>query len=414
MINDIEKIFQKTFAASKSLQRFSDEAIRDLLRAIAGEIEKEENSILKANQKDIAKMQASDPLVDRLLLNTQRLQNIVHSIRTIAELPSPAGKLVSKRKMKKGLELKKITVPFGVIGIIYESRPNVTFDTAVLCLKSKNACLLKGSRHADETNKRSVQLIQKVLKKKGLPANCVSLLPSDRKTLEKMFTATKYIDLIIPRGSQQLIETVRKNSLVPVIETGAGVCHVYVHKEADIEKALQIVENAKTSRPSVCNAMDTLIVDKAIAPKFLPLLKETFLKHKVEVHADQGSFSLLKPYPYLVKASEEDFGKEFLSLKCSIKMVGNFEQAIDHIQKYSTKHSEAIVSNNKQICERFMNEVDAAVVYSNASTRFTDGEEFGLGAEIGISTQKPHARGPFALEKLVCEKWLVTGDGNIR
>src|SRR5678816_3577101 len=414
MINDIDTIFQKTFTAAKSLQRFPDEPIRDLLQSIAREIEAEETSILKANQKDLQKMVASDPLFDRLLLNKQRLQAIADSVRAIAELPSPVGKLILKRKMKKGLELKKMTVPFGVIGVIYESRPNVTFDIAVLCLKSKNACLLKGSRHAEETNKKSVALIQKVLKQKNFAPNCVSLLPSDRKTLEKMFTATGYIDLIIPRGSQQLIDTVRKNSLVPVIETGAGVCHVYVHKEAQIEKALSIVVNAKTSRPTVCNAMDTLLIDKTIASKFLTLLKEDFLQHKVEIYADQKSFSLLKGYPYLVKASEDDFGKEFLSLKCAVKVVNNFEQAMDHIQKYSTKHSEAIVSENKEICERFMNEVDAAVVYANASTRFTDGEEFGLGAEIGISTQKAHARGPFALEKLVCEKWFVRGNGHIR
>lgn len=414
MMNDIDKVFQKTFTASKKLLRFSDEEIRDVLYSIADEVEADMPSILKANAKDVKKMDASDPMVDRLQLNEQRLQSIANAIRKIAELPSPVGELILKRKLKKGLELKKMTVPFGVVGVIYESRPNVTFDTAVLCLKSKNACLLKGSRHADETNKKSVQLIQKVLKKKGCPAECVSLLPSDRKTLDKMFTATKYIDLIIPRGSQQLIETVRKNSLVPVIETGAGVCHVYVHEEADIEKALQIVENAKVSRPSVCNAMDTLLVDKTIASQFLPLLKDSFVKHKVEIYADAKSSSLLKSYPYLTKASEQDFGKEFLSLKCSVKVVNNFDAAIDHIQKYSTKHSEAIVSENKGACERFMNEVDAAVVYANASTRFTDGEEFGLGAEIGISTQKPHARGPFALEKLVCEKWFVRGDGHIR
>ena len=414
MMNDIDHVIQKTFTASKKLLSFSDDAIRDVLSAIADEVEADMASILKANAKDVKKMDTSDPMVDRLQLNEQRLQSIANAIRKIAELPSPVGRLILKRKLKKGLELKKMTVPFGVVGVIYESRPNVTFDTAVLCLKSKNACLLKGSRHADETNKKSVQLIQKVLKKKGFPADCVSLLPSDRKTLDKMFTATKYIDLIIPRGSQQLIETVRKNSLVPIIETGAGVCHVYVHKEADIKKALQIVENAKVSRPSVCNAMDTLLVDKTIASKFLPLLKESFLKHKVEIYADAKSSSLLKSYPYLTKASEDDFGKEFLSLKCSLKVVNNFDGAIDHIQKYSTKHSEAIVSENKEACERFMSEVDAAVVYTNASTRFTDGEEFGLGAEIGISTQKPHARGPFALEKLVCEKWFVTGNGHIR
>src|SRR5215203_1530647 len=414
MLTDIEQTLQKTFAASKSLQRFSDDAIHDLLLAIAKEIEVDMASILKANRKDINKMAPTDALVDRLLLNEQRLHAIANAVRKVADLPSPTGKVILKRNIKKGLELKKMTVPFGVIGVIYESRPNVTFDIAVLCLKSKNACLLKGSRHAEQTNIKSVALIQKVLKEKNFLPNCVSLLPSHRNTLEKMFTATRYIDLIIPRGSQQLIETVRQNSLVPVIETGAGVCHVYVHNEAEIEKAISIVVNAKTSRPTVCNAMDTLLVDKVIASKFLSRLKRDFLKHKVEVYADEKSFLLLKHYPYLVKATESDFGKEFLSLKCAVKVVNNFEQAMDHIRKYSTKHSEAIVSENKEIYERFMSEVDAAVVYTNASTRFTDGEEFGLGAEIGISTQKPHARGPFALEKLVCEKWFVRGDGHIR
>lgn len=414
MMNDIDNILLQTFKASKRLPQFSDGQISDLLQGIADEIEVEKTSILKANRKDVQKMDVSDPMVDRLMLNEQRLQNIANSIRAIAKLPQPAGQVILKRKLKKGLELKKMTVPFGVVGIIYESRPNVTFDTAVLCLKSKNACLLKGSRHADETNKISVQLIQKVLKRKKFPADCVTLLPSDRKVLEKMYTATKYIDLIIPRGSQQLIEAVRKNSLVPVIETGAGVCHVYVHKDADIKKALDIVDNAKTSRPSVCNAMDTLLVEKSIAKKFLSLLTERFSKHKVEIFADEKSFSLLKSYPHLKRASEEDFGKEFLSMKCSIKVVSNFDQAIEHIQKYSTKHSEAIVSENKDVCDQFMTIVDAAAVYANASTRFTDGEEFGLGAEIGISTQKLHARGPFALEKLVCEKWFITGDGHVR
>jgi glutamate-5-semialdehyde dehydrogenase len=414
MINNINTMFQKTFTASKILQRFSDEAISELLKSIGDEIEAKETSILKANQKDLEKLSASDPLFDRLLLNKQRLKAIADAVRAIAELPSPVGRLILKRKMKKGLELKKMTVPFGVVGVIYESRPNVTFDTSVLCLKSKNACLLKGSRHAEETNKASVELIQRVLKKKKFPADCVSLLPSDRKTLEKMFVATKYIDLIIPRGSQQLIDTVRQNSLVPVIETGAGVCHVYVHKEANLQKALEIVENAKVSRPSVCNAMDTLLVDKSIARKFLPQLAVRFSKSNVEMYADRKAFSLLKKYPYLQKASPEDFGKEFLSLKCSVKVINDFDQALEHIQQYSTKHSEAIVSENKKVCERFMNEVDAAVVYANASTRFTDGEEFGLGAEIGISTQKLHARGPFALEKLVSEKWFVTGEGHIR
>jgi glutamate-5-semialdehyde dehydrogenase len=310
--------------------------------------------------------------------------------------------------------LQKVTVPLGVVGAIYESRPNVTFDIAALCIRSQNGALLKGSSEAENTNQAAIRLIKKVLKANDIDPDCVTLLPSDRETVQELFTATKYVDVLIPRGSESLIQFVRKNSQVPVIETGAGVCHVYVEKDASIKKAVDIVVNAKVSRPSVCNAMDTVLVDESVAPAFLKQLQPKFNEHQVEIFADTKSHKLLKGYPHLQKAAPEDFDREFQSLKCAVKVVKNIDEALDHIREHSTKHSEAIVSNNKKNCARFLQEVDAAAVYTNASTRFTDGEEMGLGAEIGISTQKLHARGPFALEKLVTEKWLLQGNGQIR
>lgn len=300
------------------------------------------------------------------------------------------------------------------MGAIYESRPNVTFDIAALCLRSRNACVLKGSSDAEHSNVFAVSLIKKVLENHNINPDTVNLLPAEREIVQEMFTSTRYLDVIIPRGSDSLIQYVRKNSLVPVIETGAGVCHIYVESKADIEKAVNIAVNAKTSRPSVCNAADAILVDRKIAGIFLSKLKPEFEQFGVEIFADRESYGLLNGYPYLKEASPEHFGREFLSLKCAVKVVGDIDEALAHIDTYSTKHSEAIVSENKKACDRFVREVDAAVVYTNASTRFTDGEEFGLGAEIGISTQKLHARGPFALEKLVTEKWVIHGDGQVR
>ncbi|MBA2561295.1 MAG: glutamate-5-semialdehyde dehydrogenase, partial [Chitinophagaceae bacterium] len=370
--------------------------------------------ILKANSIDVEKQDANDPRTDRLLLNKQRITNIAGSIRKISRLPNPSGKLLQKRKLNNGLLLQKVTVPFGVVGTIYESRPNVTFDIAALCLRSMNGCLLKGSSEAENTNRAAISIIKNVLKKNNIHPDCITLLPSERETVHQLFTATKYVDVLIPRGSDNLIRFVRENSLVPVIETGAGVCHIYIEKDASIDKALNIVVNAKVSRPSVCNSVDTILIDSFIAPKFLQKLQPLFDKYQVEIFADYNAHKLLKGYPYLQKASQADFGREFLSLKCAVKVVKDIDEALTHIQQYSTKHSEAIVSENKSNCNRFLHEVDAAAVYMNASTRFTDGEEFGLGAEIGISTQKLHARGPFALEKLVTEKWIIKGNGQVR
>lgn len=410
----IEQLIINTYKASVALRNADDAQIIKTLEMLADAVEDDTDSILEANKKDVSKQDANDPRTDRLLLTGQRIKSIANSIRQISKLPNPAGKTIEKRELYNGLQLEKVSVPLGVVGAIYESRPNVTFDIAALCLRSLNGCLLKGSSEAENTNLAAIGIIKNVLSGNGIHPDCITLLPSERETVQELFTATKYVDVLIPRGSDNLIQYVRKNSLVPVIETGAGVCHIYVEKDAALDKALNIVVNAKVSRPSVCNAVDTILVDKAIAPEFLDRLKPLFEKYKVEIYAADKSADLLNDYPYLHKASAEDFGREFLSLKCAVKVVDDFDEAFNHIQQYSTKHSEAIVSENQEQCERFLKEVDAAAVYANASTRFTDGEEFGLGAEIGISTQKLHARGPFALEKLVTEKWIIRGNGQVR
>lgn len=413
-MSTIQPLIIKTWKAAINLRQASDKQLKAVLLQLADELEKSSTAILKANQLDVEKQDPDNPRVDRLILNKQRIAGIANSIRKISRLPNPSGKTLDKRRLDNGLQLQKITVPLGVVGAIYESRPNVTFDIAALCLRSQNGALLKGSSEAENTNQAAMRLIKKVLKANNIDPDCVTLLPSDRETVQELFTATKYVDVIIPRGSESLIQFVRKNSQVPVIETGAGVCHVYVEKEASIKKAVDIVVNAKVSRPSVCNAMDTVLVDEKVAAVFLKQLQPKFNEHQVEIFADAKSHKLLKGYPHLQKAAPEDFDREFQSLKCAVKVVKNIDEALDHIREHSTKHSEAIVSNNKKHCARFLQEVDAAAVYTNASTRFTDGEEMGLGAEIGISTQKLHARGPFALEKLVTEKWLLQGNGQIR
>ena len=413
-MESIEPVIIKTFKASASLRKAHDEQIVKTLEMLADAVEANCAEILEANKLDVSKQNADDSRTDRLRLNEQRIKNIANSIRQVSKLPNPTGKVLEKRTLYNGLLLEKMAVPLGVVGAIFESRPNVTFDIATLCLRSMNGCLLKGSIEAENSNKAAIKIIKSVLTENGIDEDCVTLLPSDRETVQQLFTATKYVDVLIPRGSDSLIQFVRKNSLVPVIETGAGVCHIYAEKDASIDKAVNIVVNAKVSRPSVCNAVDSVLVDRTIAPEFLEKLQPLFEKHRVEIFADAETHQLIKDYPYLHKATPEDFGREFISLKCAVKIVDDLDEALSHIQQYSTKHSESIISENKNQCERFLQEVDAAVVYANASTRFTDGEEFGLGAEIGISTQKLHARGPFALEKLVTEKWIVRGDGQVR
>ena len=409
-------LLEKTHKASAEIRRLNDAQKKGILNYLAEILIKNTEQIIAKNQKDLLRMDSSDPKYDRLKLTESRIQDLAISVKEIAELSDPSGQIFLEKELDNGLKIKKIAVPMGVIGVIYEARPNVTVDVTALCLRSGNAIVLRGGSDAFNTNTFLVNLIHNVLREFGVDTHCITLLPPDRELVKELLTATRYVDLIIPRGSESLIQFVRKHSLVPTIETGAGVCHTYVETTADLQKAADIVVNAKVSRPSVCNSLDTVVVDKAIAEAFLPMLQEGFLKWNVEVFADEISHKIFSEieYPSLQKATQDDFGREFLDYKCSVKVVSGINEAITHINKYSSRHSEAIISKNQDYCDQFIQEVDAAAVYTNASTRFTDGGQFGLGAEIGISTQKLHARGPFALEKLVTEKWIVTGNGQVR
>ncbi|MFD1142217.1 glutamate-5-semialdehyde dehydrogenase [Larkinella insperata] len=415
-MNTVTPLLQETKSASASVRRLSSEQKTALLDRLADVVLENTTAILAENQKDLDAMPDNDPKKDRLLLNEKRIADLAESLRTVAQLPDPNGEVLLERTIEQGLQLRKLAVPLGVVGVIYESRPNVTLDVASLCLRSGNACVLKGGKEAHHSNLALVGLIHRVLAEFDLPAATVALMPPDRAVVNELLTATRYIDIIIPRGSDSLIQYVRQNSLVPTIETGAGVCHTYVEQTADLEKARDIVINAKVSRPSVCNSLDGILVDRAVAAEFLPMLVDGFTKWNVEVFADEEAFEILSAvaYPALQRAQLSDFGREFLDYKCAVKVVGGLDEALSHIQTYSSRHSESIISRDSALVDRFLGEVDAAAVYANASTRFTDGGVFGLGAEIGISTQKLHARGPFALEKLVTEKWVVVGDGQVR
>lgn len=413
-MESIIPLLKSTQKASREIRALSDKSKKELLYALAELLQKESINIVEENVKDVNRLDPKNPKRDRLVLDHARIRDLITSLQQIANLPDPSQQSLSTQKLSNGLVIEKVTSPLGVVGIIYESRPNVTIDVAALCLRSGNACVLRGGSDAYHSNKKLVQLIHQVLKKYGVDQNVVQLIPTNRKFVNELLNASQYVDIIIPRGSQDLIDFVRANSKVPTIETGAGVCHTYVHKDADLSKALDIVVNAKVSRPSVCNALDTILIDYEVSGIILPMLADQFKEYKVQIQADPHAFNILKGYPWLSEASEEDFGKEFLDFKCSIKTVHGLQEAMDHIQLYSSKHSEAIISENKEVSERFLQEVDAAAVYTNASTRFTDGGVFGLGAEIGISTQKLHARGPFALEKLITEKWIIRGEGQIR
>jgi glutamate-5-semialdehyde dehydrogenase len=415
-MNSIIPTLQAVQQASRSLRSLSDEQKQSLLHRLAEIIDQNQKAILQANQSDLDRMPDTDPKKDRLRLSPERIEGLVQSVREIAALDDPTGTLLSEKQLSNGLSVQKVSVPLGVVGIIYESRPNVTIDVAALCLRSGNGVVLRGGSDAHASNTCLVQLIHQAMQENGVEVQALALLPTDRALVPELLTADRYVDILIPRGSQQLIDFVRSQATVPTIETGAGVCHTYVSRFADLAKAADIVVNAKTSRPSVCNALDTLVVDEAVVADFLPLITTGLKKYAVEIFADPVSHEVLRQqnYPLLQSAQEEDFGREFLDFKCSVKVVKDMDEALNHIQKYSSRHSEAIVSEDEAQCERFLTEVDAAAVYANASTRFTDGGVFGLGAEIGISTQKLHARGPFALEKLVTEKWVIRGKGQVR
>ena len=409
-------LLEQTHLAASAVRALTDTQKQALLLRIADLVLENQAIILAENQKDAEKMAENDPKKDRLLLHEKRLIDLAQSIREVAALPDPSGEILLERTLPNGIHLRKIAVPLGVVGIIYESRPNVTLDVSALCLRSGNAVALRGGSEAIHSNLALVAVIHQALDEWAIPRAAVTLLPTDRALMHELLTATRYVDIIIPRGSDALIQFVRKNATVPTIETGAGVCHTYVHRAADLDKAQAIVVNAKVSRPSVCNSLDTVLVDREIAEQFLPMLQADFDKWQVTVLADELAFPILEKagWKRLQMAQTEDFGREFLDYKCSIKVVENLDAALEHIRQYSSRHSEAIISEDAAVCQQFIERVDAAVVYANASTRFTDGGEFGLGAEIGISTQKLHARGPFALEKLVTEKWIAVGDGQVR
>jgi glutamate-5-semialdehyde dehydrogenase len=402
--------------ASRELARRDDATIRTVLYGLADKAMANCDEILEANRSDLARMPEDDPKYDRLLLNPQRLEAICGDLRSVADLPAPVGEVLEEKTLDNGLQLCKVRVPMGVIAVIFESRPNVTFDVFALCLKTRNACVLKGSSDAHDTNRVVVRLMHEVLLENGIIPDCVFLAPPQREWLPRILEAVGYIDLAIPRGSQGPIDFVRDNARVPVIETGAGIVHTYVDASADLEKARVIITNAKTRRVSVCNALDTLVLHRDLLPELPGLLREMGEAHGVEVFADDEAYGALegKYAGPLNPAEEKHFGQEFLSLRMSIKTVADLDEALDHIHRYSSKHSEAIVADDPAAIERFLEEVDAAAVYANTSTAFTDGGQFGMGAEIGISTQKLHARGPMALPELTSYKWVVRGDGQVR
>jgi len=411
-----QNTFQLINEVSKSLSLLNESEINAILESIAKETEAKMYFILAENQKDLQRMDINNTKYDRLLLNEQRIMDIVKDIRNVATLPSPTGKILMQKTLPNGLTLTKKTVPFGVIGIIYEARPNVSFDVFSLCFKSGNACILKGGSDARYSNEAIAEIIRNVLDENGVNPNVCTLLSGDRSTTEELLNAREYVDLIIPRGGKDLINYVRENSKIPVIETGAGVCHTYFHKDGDLAKGKDIITNAKTRKVSVCNALDCLIIDKDRLED-LPYLCEDLQKKNVTIYADKQAYEALFPsysYDLLKKANSESSGTEYLDYKMAVKTVWNIEEAINHISVYSSKHSEAIISENREAIDMFEKMVDAACIYANASTAFTDGAQFGLGAEIGISTQKMHARGPMALEELCTYKWIIEGNGQTR
>jgi len=408
--------FEATQQASRTLAQVSPDTINAVLLAVAEAAVQHTEFILVENAKDLARMAPDDPKYDRLQLSAARIQAIADDLRNVASLPSPLGNVLTETDLANGLHLRKVRVPLGVVGIIYEARPNVTFDVVALCLKTGNACVLKGGSDADFSNRAIISVIHEVLTTHGLNSAVATLLPADREATAALLQAVGYVDVLIPRGSQQLIDFVRNNARVPVIETGAGIVHTYFDETGDLAKGRAIVANAKTRRVSVCNSLDCLLVHERRLVD-LPTLLAPLAKAGVLLHADERAYPALRgvyPNELLQPARPEDFGTEFLSLQLAVKTVANLDEALDHIARHGSKHSEAIVSEDAAHIERFLNAVDAAAVYANASTAFTDGAQFGLGAEIGISTQKLHARGPMGLEELTSYKWQVRGTGQTR
>lgn len=410
----LKETFEQVRQAAKHLALMTDEERNEILRAVADHLIYNKVRILKANAEDLEKMERTNPLYDRLLLTESRLEGIASDMRNVAKLPSPLGHITKERTLENGLRLCRVSVPFGVIGMIYEARPNVTFDVFSLCFKSGNACVLKGGKDADCSNREEVAVIHEVLARYGAPTAAVALLPATHEATAEMLNAVGYIDLCIPRGGRKLIDFVRDTARVPVIETGAGVVNTYFDKDGDLTMGKAIINNAKTRRVSVCNALDCLLVHESRLGELAELVAPMAEQHVV-IYADAQALSSLEGrYPLLEPATDESFGTEFMDYKLAIKTVASLEEALAHIDRYGSGHSEAIITQDEQTARKFQLHVDAACVYWNAPTSFTDGAQFGLGAEIGISTQKLGPRGPMALEEITTYKWLVEGEGQMR
>lgn len=416
MTTDLSHILDNARVAANKLNLIDDATIARVLCAVADEADRQVDYILQANRRDLERMSESEPKYDRLMLTRERLAGITADMRRVASLPSPLGRTLASYDRPNGMHIDKVSVPFGVIGIIYEARPNVTFDVFALCMKSGNVCVLKGGSDAHDSNTALINIINRVLISHGIDSNTAVLLPNDHRYTDQLLTAVGKVDLVIPRGSSRLINYVREHALVPVIETGAGICHTYFDEAGDLEKGRRIVCNAKTRRVSVCNALDCLIVHQKRLTD-LPALCAPLAGKQVIIYADpQARDALAGQYPdeLLQPATAESFGTEFLDYKMAIKTVASFDEALAHIARYSSKHSECIVTEDEEHKRRFTRQVDAACVYTNVSTAFTDGGQFGFGAEIGISTQKLHARGPMALPELTTYKYIISGNGQTR
>ena len=412
----LKETFERVRAASKSLATLTDQQRNEILQAVANAIIDFMERILVANAQDLAKMDPKNPLYDRLQLTQKRLEDIAGDMRNVANLPSPLGHVTKEKTLPNGLRLHRVSVPFGVIGMIYEARPNVTFDVFSLCFKSGNACVLKGGSDADLSNQAAIELIHEVLQQYGVNPDIATLLPATHEATGELLNAVGYVDLCIPRGGRRLIDFVRDTARIPVIETGAGVVNTYFDKEGDLEMGKAIVCNAKTRRVSVCNALDCLLIHEERLGDLFELVKP-LLDHKVTLYADGSAYQLLTGhYPdiLLEPATNESFGTEFMDYKMAIRTVSSLNEAIAHIDRYGSGHSEAIITQNEATARRFQQAVDAACVYWNAPTSFTDGAQFGLGAEIGISTQKLGPRGPMALEEITTYKWIIEGEGQVR
>ena len=410
----MEEILKSVKEASRVIATLNGEVKRKVLREMADRIEKYQQEIIEANKKDLdyaKENNLSSALIDRLLLNEKRIKSMADALRDISNLKDPVGRVIDGWKIDNGLTIEKVKIPIGVIGIIYESRPNVTSDAAGLCFMSGNACILKGGKEAFHSNSVIIEILRYVLEKNKLPVDAISILPDySRSGVDYLIKQDKYVDLIIPRGGEALIKYVSENSKVPVVKHDKGLCHVYVHKDADLEKAVKISINAKVQRPGVCNAMETLLVDRKIAGEFLPKIKEEMEKNEVELRGCDITLEYIDIKP----ATEEDWHTEYLDKILSIRVVDNLNDAIEHIETYGSGHSDAIVTENYSVAEEFLNRVDSACVYVNASTRFTDGGVFGFGAEVGISTNKLHARGPMGIDDLTTYKYRILGNGQVR